>query len=212
MTTIVPPVPQPAVRTLPAVTGVFHGLLYQLSGLVLAGCWLALLITGWVLAIVLAITPLLPAVVIGFAAAVRFAAWVEGYLARRLLGAPVAPRRLGPPRPGYWASIKAVLGDVGFWTRQSFLLLRMTLGFVTGTLAVSLLASGLYFVAAPIVYRYIPADDGAKGIDFEFWLVDTLGEALLLIPVGIVVVVLSALLVKAFSAMWRRLAVSLLGG
>ena len=212
MTTIVPPVPRHAARSVPIVTAVFHGLLYQLSGLLLAGFWLALLITGWVLALVLAITPLLPGVLIGFAAAVRFAAWIEGYLARRLLRAPVAPRRIGPPRRGYWASIGAVLGSARFWTGQVFLLLRTVLGIVTGTVALSFLGSGLFLVAAPIVYRYLPTDDGGKGIDFEFWTADTLGEAMLLVPVGLLVVVLSVLLILLFSALWRALAVGLLGG
>lgn len=212
MSTIVPPVPRRAVRSAPILTALFHGLLHQLSGLLLAGVWLALLITGWVFAIVFAITPLLPGVLIVFAAAVRFAAWVEGYLARRLLGAPVAPRRIGPPRPGYWASIGAVLGNARFWTGQAYLLLRTVLGIVTGTVAVSFLGSGLFLVVAPIVYRYIPADDGGKGIDFEFWTANTLNEALLLVPVGLVVVVLSALLIWLFAALWRALAVGLLGG
>lgn len=212
MTTIAPPAPVPSVRSVPIVTALFHGLLHQLSGLVLAGFWLALLITGWVLVVVFAITPLLPAMLIGFAAAVRFAVWIEGYLARRLLGAPVAPRRIGPARRGYWASIGSVLGSARFWTGQAYLLLRTVLGLVTGTVALSFLGSGLFLVAAPIVYRFIPADDGGKGIDFEFWTADTLGEALLLVPVGLVVVALSALLIRLFAALWRALAVGLLGG
>lgn len=190
----------------------FHGLLYLLSALVLAGLWLTLLITGITFSLVFAITPLLPAVLIAFAAAVRFCGWVEGYLARRLLGAPTAPRRTGPTRRGYWASVPAVLGNGRFWTTQAFLLLRSVLGIVTGTIALSFLASGLYGVAAPLIYRWIPAEEGANGIDFEFWKADTFGEAAALVPVGLVLLVATWGLIRLFAAMWRGLAVGMLGG
>jgi len=186
-------------------------LLYLVSALVLGGPWLALVVTGTALAVALAITPLLPAVLIGFAAAVRFCGWVEGYLARRLLVAPAAPRRVGPTRRGYWASVPAVLGHGRFWSTQAFLFLRFLLGTVTGTVTLSFLGAGLYGIAAPLVYRWIPADEGANGIDFEFWKADTLGEAALLVPVGLVLLVATWGLIRLFAAMWRALAVGMLG-
>jgi len=206
---VIAPLPPPRPPTAPTRT--FHGLLYLVSALVLAGPWLALVVAGTALSLALAITPLLPAVLIGFAAAVRFCGWIEGYLARRLLGAPTAPRRSGPPRRGYWASVPGVLGNGRFWTTQAFLLLRFVLGIVTGTVTLSFLGSGLFGIAAPLVYRWIPADEGANGIDFEVWKVDTLGEAALLVPVGIALVVVTWLLVRVFAAMWRGLALGLLG-
>jgi hypothetical protein len=189
----------------------FHRLLYLLSAIPLGALWLVLLITGWVLVVVLAITPLLPAALVAFDTSLRFAAWVEGHLARRLLGAPVAPRRLAPPRPGYWRSIGAVLGDRRFWTSQAFLVLRFALGLVTAILVVSVLAAGLEGVLAPIIHRVIPTGD-SYGIDVGFWVVDTFAESVLLIPLGLVLLAWGFGLLLGCAALWRRLATSILGG
>lgn len=192
-------------------TATLHGFLYLLSAVPLAGLWLALLIAGTALALSLAITPLLPAVLIGFGAMVRFCAWVEGYLARRLLGARSAPRRIARPRRGYWAAVPSVLGDGAFWRGQAFLLLRAVLGLITGVVTLSFLAAGLQGLAAPLIYRWLPADEGRNGIDFEFWKADTLGKATLLVPVGIVLLVATWGLVHLFAAMWRGIASGVLG-
>ena len=186
-------------------------LLYLTSALPLGAVWLAVLIAGWVVVPVLAITPLLPAVLIGFAAVVRFSVWVEGFLARRLLGAPVAPRRLATERRGYWASVPGTLGDRRFWTGQAFLALRAVLGLVTATVVLAVLAAGLEGVLAPLIYRFIPTDD-THGIDFGVWLVDTLPESLLLVPVGFVLLAAGIGLAHVAASAWRSLAVGLLGG
>ena len=192
-------------------TATLHGLLYLVSALPLAGLWLALLITGTTVALALAITPLLPAVLIGFGAAVRFCAWLEGYLARRLVGARSAPRRRARPRRGYWNAIRTELGDGAFWRGQAFLVLRAVLGLITGVVTLSFLGAGLQGLAAPLVYRWIPADEGANGIDFEIWKADTLGKATLLVPVGVALLVATWGLVHLFAAMWRGIASGVLG-
>lgn len=192
-------------------TATLHGFLYLVSALPLAGFWLALVISGTAIALSLAITPLLPAILIGFAAAVRFCAWIEGYLAQRLLGARSTPRRRGRPRRGYWAAVRAELGDGAFWRGQAFLLLRSVLGLITGIVVLSFLAAGLEGLAAPLVYRWMPNDDGPNGIDLGFWTADTLGNATLLVPVGIVLIVATWGLVHLFSAMWRGIATGVLG-
>jgi hypothetical protein len=192
-------------------TATLHSFLYLVSALPLAGFWLAVLITGVTLALSLAITPLLPAVLIGFAATVRFCAWVEGYLARRLVGAHASPRRVARPRRGYWAAVPAVLGDGAFWRGQAFLLLRAVLGLITGVVTLSFLGAGLQGLAAPLIYRWIPADDGRNGIDFKIWKADTLGKATLLVPLGIALLVATWGLVHLFAAMWRGIASGVLG-
>jgi hypothetical protein len=198
----------PALR---AATTAFHRLLYLLTALPLGALWLAVLISGWVFVVVLAITPLLPAALIAFDASVRFAVWVEGYLARRLLGAPVAPRRIAAGRRSYWGSVGGVLGDGRFWAGQAFLLLRFVLGLVTAVLVLSVLAAGLEGVFAPVVYRFVPTED-ANGLDFGFWLVDTLREAMLLVPVGLILLAWGIGLLHGSAALWRQLATSMLGG
>jgi hypothetical protein len=200
--------PSPASRPV-AGTATVHRLLYLVSAVPLGALWLALVVTGWVLTVVLAITPLLPAVLIGFAAAVRFSVWVEGHLARRLLGAPTRPRRLTDVHRRYWASVPGVLGDGRFWRGLVFLLLRCVLGLVTAILVLAVLGAGLEGVLAPLLSRIIPVDD-THGIDLGFWLVDTLGESLLLVPVGLVVLAIAFALLHGCARMWRRLAVAML--
>jgi hypothetical protein len=185
--------------------------LYLLSALPLGALWFSLLVTAWVVVAVLAITPLLPAILIAFAAAVRFAAWVEGHLARRLLGVPVWPRRVATQRRGYWASVPGVLGDARFWRSQAFMLLRSVLGLITAVVVLSVIAAGAHGVLAPLLYRSIP-NDGVRGIDMGIWVVDTLPESFLLVPVGVALLAVGVALVHLAASAWRSLAAALLGG
>jgi hypothetical protein len=91
------------------------------------------------------------------------------------------------------------------------MLLRCVLGLVTATVVLAVLASGLEGVLAPLLHRWIPTDD-THGIDLGFWLVDTLPESLLLVPVGVVLLAVGIGLIHLFASMWRSLAVAMLGG
>jgi signal transduction histidine kinase len=75
-----------------------------------------------------------------------------------------------------------------------------------------LIAQGLLLATAPIHYRWWPQDGGQHGLDFGFWLIDTLPEALLVVPVGVLLVTAAANLAVPFAALWRRLSYALLGG
>lgn len=189
-----------------------HRLLYEMSVVPLAGLWLGLLVAAWCATLTLAVTPLLPAMLTGSAAAVRTAIGIEGYLARHLLDARVGPSRPGRPRRGYWAAVPGVLGDGRFWRAQAFLSLRVALGSVTVSAILTVLGAGLLGVAAPVVYRFMPSDGPVNGIDLGFWMVDTLREALLLVPVGLVLLVAGLGMVHLSGRMWRGLAVGVLGG
>ena len=185
-------------------------MLYLLSAVPLGALWLALLIVGWVVTTVLAITPLLPAALIAFAGAVRFSVWIEGQLARRLLGAPTRPRRLAAGRGSYWGAVRGILGDTRFWKGQVFLFLRFVLGLVSAILVLSVIGAGLEAVLAPILRGIIPVDD-TYGIDLGFWLVDTFAESLLLVPVGLVLLLAGFGLLHGLARVRRRLAVAMLG-
>lgn len=200
-------------RRLHAATTTLHRFLYLLSALPLAGVWIALLVGGWALSLGLAITPLVFGVLIGFGVCVRFMAWVEGYLARRLLQAPAYPRRAPSRRGNYWHAGMATLRDGRFWRGQAFGWLRALLGLVTGVLTLAFIANGVGYATAPIWYRFIPGDDGARnGIDTGIWHVDTLGESFLLMPAGVALLAAGIALTHLFGSMWRRIAVGVLGG
>jgi hypothetical protein len=190
-----------------------HRFLYLMSALPLAAVWIAVLVGGAALSVGLAITPLVFGVLFGFGACVRFLAWVEGFLARRLLRAPAFPRRVASHGGNYWQAGFATLRDRRFWRGVAFGWLRAVLGLVTGVVTLAVLTNGLGYAGAPLWYRFIPADDHQRnGIDLGFWHVDTLGESLLLVPVGVVLFAAGIGLIHLFGSMWRRIAVGVLGG
>jgi hypothetical protein len=200
-------------RGLQAATRTLHRFLYLLSALPLAGVWIALLVGGWALSAGLAITPLLFGVLIGFGVCVRFMAWVEGYLARRLLRAAAYPRRAPTHRGNYWQAGIATLRDRRFWRGQAFGWLRAVLGLITGVITLAFITNGLGYATAPIWYRFIPGDAGEpNGIDTGIWHVDTLGESILLMPAGVALLAIGIALIHLFGSMWRRIAVGVLGG
>jgi hypothetical protein len=200
-------------RSLATAATTLHRFLYLVSALPLAGVWIVVLVGGWALSLGLAITPLVFGVLIGFGVCVRFMAWVEGFLARRLLRAPAYPRRKAAQRGGYWRAAAATLRDGRFWRGQAFGWLRVVLGLLTGVLTLAVITNGLGYATAPLWYRFIPGDDGARnGIDLGVWQVDTLGESFLLMPAGVALLAAGIGLINLFGSMWRRIAVGVLGG
>jgi signal transduction histidine kinase len=99
-----------------------------------------------------------------------------------------------------------------FWKTQVYLLARSLLGLPMALVELALLAQGLFIAAAPFSYRWLPQGDGQHGLDFGFWLVDTFHEALLVVPVGVLLVITAVNLAAPFAALWRGLSYALLGG
>jgi signal transduction histidine kinase len=174
--------------------------------------WLGVLIAGWTLTVALAITPLVIVVLLGFSAATALAGQAERAIARDLLGAPRGRLHRHARASGYWRRGAMVLQASVFWKTQVYLLARALLGLPMALVELELFAQGLFLAAAPILYRWLPQGDGRHGLDFGFWLVDTLPEALLVVPVGVLLVIAAANLTVPFAALWRRLSYALLGG
>jgi signal transduction histidine kinase len=190
----------------------YRTLLFVVTAVPLGALWLCVLMAGWTLAVCLVITPLVIPILIGLAAFVRLAAGAEAGLARHLLGTAARPGRSGSAAGSFWRRSLGAVADAGFWKAQAYLLLRFCLGWPTALVLFTLLCTAVFWVAAPIYYRWIPADEGANGIDLEIWKADTLPEALLLVPLGLVLLVLTVNLARVFAALWRRIADALLGG
>jgi signal transduction histidine kinase len=190
----------------------YRALLFILSTVPLGALWSASLLALWTLAVSVAITPLVIPVLIGIAAFVRLAAGPEGALARGLLAARSWPPRGSSAAGGFWRRSLGPLKEAWFWKAQVYLLLRFLLGWPTALVQLTLLSTALYWIAAPVYYRWIPADEGANGIDLEIWKADTLPEALLLVPAGFLLLVLAVNLARLFAVLWRGLANALLEG
>jgi signal transduction histidine kinase len=178
-------------------------LLYLLTAIPLGAIGLAVLIAGWVVVPILAITPLVVPALVAYRAAVGGLARVEGALANALLGTSTAPpaRSTGPS--GFWRRAGNILADGAFWRQQSFLLLRFAVGGSLALAEAALIVGGLGYVAMPIWYRWGDQNFGS-------WQVDTLGRAFLLVPVGLAALTLGLLLARPLRALFRSLAYGLL--
>jgi signal transduction histidine kinase len=179
----------------------YRVLVYLLTGIPLGTLWVTLLVTGWGLALGVAITPLVVPVLIGIGAMTRLAASAERALAKKLLGVDVGRPEPPPRSQGYWGRGFAVLTDRRVWRAQAYLLLRLVLALPV----LAPLSWALQLLAAPVTYRWDSPDLGILHPD-------TFGEALLLVPPGLVLLAVALLLVRPLGALSRRLARRWLAG
>ena len=171
----------------------YRNLLFLVAGIPIAAVVLGLVIAGWTSIAVLAITPLVVPVLLGYRGAVGLVARGDASLARSLLGTTAGPPVSSAGR-GFWGRAKAVFLDPSFWRQQAYLLLRMTLGFALAVAELSLIAAALSWISMPIWYRWTDENYGS-------WHVDTLGRALLLVPAGIVALVAAAWFARVLGAL-----------
>jgi signal transduction histidine kinase len=177
---------------------------FLLSALALAGVWLGVLIAVWTVTVALAITPLVVPALMGLALAVRACAAAEAWLAGSLLGR--APRLPAARRArGFWRRGWTVLSDPFVWRAQAYLLARMTAGFAVAVVLLSVLAAGLYLLAAPTFFWAVPGGLGPDG-----YKVTALPEALALVPAGLIVLVASFHAIGPLASAWRTLCLVLL--
>jgi signal transduction histidine kinase len=182
----------------------YRSLAFLLAAFPVAAAVLALLIAGWTATLVLAITPLVIFVLVGFRGATGLLAGLDAALARGLLGVDVHPP-ISSGGQWFWGRGRAVLADAGFWRQQAYLALRMTLGFAVAVAIVSLLGAAAQGLTYPIWYRWSPAEIGS-------WQADRLGRALLFVPVGATALLLAIHLAGPLGALSGRLAKGLLVG
>jgi signal transduction histidine kinase len=166
----------------------YRTLLFLLAAVPIGAVMLGLLIAGWTSIGVLAITPLVVPVLLGYRGAIGLLARADAALARSLLGVEADPP-ITSGGQGFWRRGWAALSDARFWKQQAYLALRMTVGFAIAVGEVSLIGASFWWIAHPIVYRW---DD----LHFGSWEVDTLGRAFVLVPGGIVGLAVALLLLR----------------
>jgi hypothetical protein len=171
----------------------YRDLLFLAAGIPIAAVVLGVLVAGWTSIAVLAITPLIVPVLLGYRGAVGLLARGDAALARTLLGTDAGPPAFSSGR-GFWGRAKGVFLDPNFWRQQGYLLLRMTLGFALAVAELSLIAGAFGWITLPIWYRWTDNNYGR-------WDVDTLGRALLFVPAGLLALVAAAWLARACSAL-----------
>jgi signal transduction histidine kinase len=178
---------------------------FLLAGLPLGIAAFVVLVTGWSLVLGLAIvTPVAVVVLITLRLLVGALAHTEALLARELLGIEAKPV-LGRSDGGFWRRGLDILVGAEFWKQQAYLFLRFLVGLPMALVELALISLAVQALAAPVTYRW-------EHIDFGVWTVDTVGEALLLVPVAPVALLLVLHLARPFAAAWRPLASRLLAG
>jgi signal transduction histidine kinase len=180
----------------------YGALLFVAAGIPVAAVVLAVLIAGWTSIVVLAITPLVVPLLLGYRGVVGLLARADAGLARSLLGTDIGPPMSSAGR-GFWGRAKAVFLDPAFWRQQGYLLLRMTLGFAVAVGELSLIGGAIGWITLPIWYRWTDNNYGS-------WHIDTLGRAFLFVPAGIAVLVAAGWLARWLGEMWAWLVRSLL--
>ena len=181
-------------------------LLFLLASVPVGAVALGVLIAGWVAVPLTAITPLIVPVLYAYRAVVGGVARVDAELANELLGTDVHPPVTSRGRGGFWRAAGNVLADATFWQQQAYLAVRTTLGFAVAVAEWTLLGASLSLVAAPIWYRWTDAQLVGD------WRIDTLGRALLVVPLGLAGVAIGLALIGPIAALWRGLVNGLLGG
>jgi signal transduction histidine kinase len=186
------------------VSRTLRTLLFLAAAVPVGALALGVLVAGWVSVACLAITPLVVPAIVAFRAVVGGASWLDAQLANGLLGTSVQPVLRAPGPRGFWRSGLNVLRDATFWRQQAYLLVRMTLGFALAVGEWSLLAASAGLVAMPIWYRWTDVQLVSS------WDIDSLGRALLCVPVGLAGFALAFALVRPLEKGSRALVDGLL--
>ena len=182
-------------------------ILYLLLALPLGVAEFTFLVTAISFGFGTAITLIGIPVLVGSVYAWRWIAELERGLIGRLTGVEIAsPYRPDPVGGRWWTGFAARLADPATWKDLAFLLLQFPLGILSFSVTVAVFGFGLRLLVAPVYYE--PFADG----DWIEWLgVDTLGEALALMPLGALILFLGIPALGALGRLYGWLALQLLG-
>ena len=179
----------------------YRAVLFFLGELALSLLALIVIPISWAVIIVFAITPLSVPFLIGFRALIGGLAQAQAKLAE-LIGVRVNPPLLSRGDTSFWGRGKSVLVDRAFWRQQLYTLAMFPIALVP----LCLLTTALEAAAVPIYYRWDQVDT------IFSWNVNTFGEALLVVPIGLALFVVGAHVTGALAGVSRRLASRLLSG
>jgi hypothetical protein len=180
----------------------YRELLFVAAAIPVAAVVLAVVLAGWIAVVVLAITPLVVPVLVGYRGAIGLLARADAGLSRSLLEVTAEP----PTSSGgqwFWGRAKAVLVDESFWRQQTYLVLRMSVGFALAVAQLSLIAAGAWWITYPAWYRWADMNLGS-------WHFDTFGRSLLFVLPGLVALLAAAWCTRLFAGVSARQVRSLL--
>lgn len=180
---------------------------YLATGLVMGVFDFVVIVTGLSLGLGLAVTIIgLPILAATFVVA-RSLATIERGLARALLDAPLPRRRLlaVPDQPGFVRRLRQVVSNRRTWAEIAFLVLRLPMGILDFVVVVTVVA--LAFGGFVYPWLIVAGVDSSVGN----WVIDTLPESLIYVPVSVLFFITGGRLITAWGEASRRFASHLLG-
>ncbi len=179
---------------------------YLTTGLFFGIFDFVVIVTGFALGLGLAITVIgFPVLVATFAVAHSLAT-LERRLARSLLNAPIPKTRVSAiPSGGYIARLRNHLSNQRTWAELSFLILRLPMGILDFVVVVSVVGLALGgFVYPWLTFFGVESSVGS-------WVIDTVPESLLYVPVSTMFLIVGGRLIEAWGTVSRTFATRLLG-
>lgn len=187
----------------------YRNLLYLLLAFPLGVIYFTLLTAGLALGIGLAVIligiPILLAVVLGSRPLAEF----ERRFANALLRVDIARPNdvIAPQHGGLWPVLRSYLGASSTWKGLAFLYLKFWVGVLSFVLVVTTATVTLALLSAPLHYN-----DPNWVISVFFWEIDTLAEALVAVPAGVIAGIASLHLLNGAATLSGLFAKALLGG
>ena len=136
----------------------------------------------------------------------RWIAQLERQLIGLLTGRTIPPPYRPDPASSWWDRLRARLADPATWKDLVFLLLQLPLGIVSFAVTAAVLGAALQTLTAPAWFWAVEG-----GIDFGVLNIDTMWEALALVPVGAVLTFVGIPALGALGRLYGELAGLLLG-
>jgi signal transduction histidine kinase len=181
----------------------YRALVYQLCALAIASLAFGVLIAGWTVTLVFAITPLVFPLLFGFRWVIGQLARLQALAANGLLGTQLTPSVLTTRGGSFWTRSLNVLRDGAFWKQQAHLLLTWPMAL----LPLAVLSWGLELVTLPVWYRWVNSNDV-----FGFLDVDTIGETVPFAAAGLGLLAVVAFGIGPYTRFSGWLAERLLAG
>jgi signal transduction histidine kinase len=178
-------------------------LAYLVLSFALGLTWFVVLVTGLSLGFSLAIMLIGIPLLIGMLWAIRSMAQIERACVHGLIGVDVSAHYRRPKNPGLGAQIMTRLGDPQTWKDLVYLIAQFPLGILWFTISVMLVGLSIGLTTAPLYYWAV-----ADGVEVGVFTIDTLPEALVAVPVGLLVCLLTWHVANGLGALhgaWARL-------
>ena len=145
-------------------------------------------------------------ILVGCLIAWRWTAGVERRLIGSLLGTPIAPPYRPDAEGSWWYRLRGRLSDPATWKDLVFLLLQLPIGIVSFAVTIAIVSVAVGGLTAPLAFWAVPG-----GYELGLFDADTLPEALLLVPVGVVATFLGVRAINRGADLYGQYAELLLG-